>query len=106
MALIVGGLGSARPAAPCHSSVRSAPGTRPIGFPDGVSVETIAFEELRGRTRVTTKSRMDSIEARDSMSKSGMRRGVPEGHERLDELLSGRQSGNAGRHTEKEGLRS
>ncbi|MFF2935132.1 SRPBCC family protein [Streptomyces mirabilis] len=49
---------------------------------------------------------MDSIEARDSMSKSGMRRGVREGHERLDELLSGRQSGNAGRHTEKEGLRS
>jgi hypothetical protein len=32
-------------------------------------VETIAFEELRGRTRVTTKSLMDSIEARDSMSK-------------------------------------
>ncbi|MGW1761367.1 SRPBCC family protein [Streptomyces mirabilis] len=76
------------------------------GFPDGVSLETTAFEDLRGRTRVTTKSLMDSIEARDSMIKSGMQRGVREGHERLDELLSGRQSGNADRRTEKEGLRS
>ncbi|MFF4731107.1 SRPBCC family protein [Streptomyces mirabilis] len=76
------------------------------GFPDGVSLETTAFEDLRGRTRVTTKSLMDSIEARDSMIKSGMQRGVREGHERLDELLSGSQSGNADRRTEKEGLRS
>lgn len=86
--------------------MRSAPGPRPTGFPDGVSLETIAFEDLRGRTRVTTKSLMDSIEARDSMIKSGMQRGVREGHERLDELLSSRQSGNADRHTEKEDLRS
>ncbi|MFD8219155.1 hypothetical protein ACFV2U_37050 [Streptomyces sp. NPDC059697] len=49
---------------------------------------------------------MDSIEARDSMIKSGIQRGVREGHERLDELFSGRQSGNADRHTEKEDLRS
>jgi uncharacterized protein YndB with AHSA1/START domain len=76
------------------------------GFPDGVSLETTAFEDLRGRTRVTTKSLMDSIEVRDSVIKTGMQRGVREGHERLDELLSGRQSGNADRRTEKEGLRS
>ncbi|MGW1887703.1 SRPBCC family protein [Streptomyces sp. NPDC001970] len=76
------------------------------GFPDGVSLETTAFEDLGGRTRVTTKSLMDSIEARDSMIKSGMQRGVREGHERLDELLSGRRSGNADRRTEMEGLRS
>ncbi|MFF7882771.1 hypothetical protein ACFZDJ_52615 [Streptomyces sp. NPDC007896] len=49
---------------------------------------------------------MDSIEARDSMIKSGMQRGARGGQERLDELLSGRRSGNAYRRTEKEGLRS
>jgi uncharacterized protein YndB with AHSA1/START domain len=63
------------------------------GSPDSVSLETTAFEDLGGRTKVTTKSLMDSIEARDSMIKSGMQRGVREGHERLDELLGGRQSG-------------
>ncbi|MFF3611506.1 SRPBCC family protein [Streptomyces sp. NPDC002580] len=57
------------------------------GHPDGVSLETTLFEDLGGRTRVTTTSLMYSIEARDSMIRSGMRRGVSEGHERLDELL-------------------
>ncbi|MGW5177862.1 SRPBCC family protein [Streptomyces sp. NPDC004082] len=75
------------------------------GFPDGVSLETTTFEDLDGRTRVTTKSLMDSVEARDSMIKSGMQRGVREGHERLDELL-GRQSGSADRRTETKGARS
>ncbi|MER5398464.1 SRPBCC family protein [Streptomyces sp. NPDC002599] len=65
------------------------------GFPDGVSLETTLFEDLGGRTRVTTTSLMASIEARDAMIRSGMRRGVREGHERLDELLGGRRSGNA-----------
>ncbi|MEU0430204.1 SRPBCC family protein [Streptomyces sp. NPDC006290] len=66
------------------------------GFPDGVSLETTVFEDLGGRTRVTTTSLMGSIEARDAMIRSGMRRGVREGHERLDELLGGRRSSNAG----------
>jgi uncharacterized protein YndB with AHSA1/START domain len=70
------------------------------GFPDGVSLETAVFEDLGGRTRVTGKSLMDSIEARDSMLKSGMDHGVREGHERLDELLGGQQGGSADRHTE------
>ncbi|MET8133051.1 SRPBCC family protein [Streptomyces sp. NPDC005251] len=65
------------------------------GFPDGVSLETTVFEDLGGRTRVTTTSLMGSIEARDAMIRSGMRRGVREGHERLDELLGGRRSSNA-----------
>ncbi|WP_326783722.1 SRPBCC family protein [Streptomyces sp. NBC_00151] len=65
------------------------------GFPDGVSLETTLFEDLGGRTRVTTTSLMASIEARDAMIRSGMQRGVREGHERLDELLGGRRSGNA-----------
>lgn len=70
------------------------------GFPDGVSLETAVFEDLGGRTRVTGKSLMDSIEARDSMLKSGMDHGVREGHERLDELLGGQQSNSVDRQTE------
>jgi len=57
------------------------------GFPDGVSLETAAFEDLGGRTRVTTTSVMDSIEARDAMIASGMETGLRESYERLDELL-------------------
>ncbi|NGO48509.1 SRPBCC family protein [Streptomyces ureilyticus] len=70
------------------------------GFPDGVSLETAVFEDLGGRTRVTGKSLMDSIEARDSMLKSGMDYGVCEGHERLDELLGSQQSNSVDRHNE------
>ncbi|MGW3917328.1 SRPBCC family protein [Streptomyces sp. NPDC005070] len=76
------------------------------GFPDGVSLETTLFQDLGGRTRVTTTSLMASVEARDAMIRSGMRRGVTEGHERLDELLGGGPSGNPGSRNETEGLRS
>ncbi|WP_225860805.1 SRPBCC family protein [Streptomyces triticiradicis] len=63
------------------------------GFPDGVSLETTLFEDLGGRTRVTTTSLMASLKARDAMIRSGMRRGVTEGHERLDELLDADRGG-------------
>lgn len=59
-------------------------------WPDGVSLETTAFDDLGGgRTRITTKSLMDSLEARDAMLASGMESGVRDGHERLDALLRG-----------------
>ncbi|MEU8134082.1 TIGR03086 family metal-binding protein [Streptodolium elevatio] len=59
------------------------------GSPDNVSLETTAFLDLGGRrTRVTTTSLMQSVQARDAMLASGMDRGVREGHERLDELLA------------------
>jgi uncharacterized protein YndB with AHSA1/START domain len=58
------------------------------GYPDGVSLETALFEDLDGRTRVTTTSVMDSIEARDAMIASGMEGGLRESYERLDELLA------------------
>lgn len=54
-----------------------------------VSLETIRFEELPGsRTRVTVHAVYQSVADRDGMVKSGMERGVREGHERLDELLA------------------
>lgn len=59
-----------------------------LGYPDGVSLETAVFEDLDGRTRVTTTSVMDTLEARDAMIASGMEGGLRESHERLDELLA------------------
>jgi uncharacterized protein YndB with AHSA1/START domain len=57
-------------------------------YPDGVALETATFEDLGGRTRVTTRSLLESFEARDGMVASGMEVGVREGYERLDELLA------------------
>ncbi len=58
------------------------------GQPDGVSLETALFEDLGGRTRVTTKSLVDSLVARDAILASGMATGLTEGYQQLDELLA------------------
>jgi uncharacterized protein YndB with AHSA1/START domain len=59
------------------------------GFPDGVSLETAAFEDAGdGRTRVTMLSVVDSLEARDMIIASGMETGVIEGFAKLDALLA------------------
>jgi uncharacterized protein YndB with AHSA1/START domain len=59
------------------------------GFPDAVSLERLAFEDLgNGRTRLTTTILVDSFETRDAMVASGMEQGVSEGYEKLDELLT------------------
>lgn len=59
------------------------------GEPDSVSLETAVFADLGGRTRVTTTSVVNSIEARDAILAGGMDVGLGEGYERLDELLAG-----------------
>ncbi|MBA3990755.1 MAG: SRPBCC family protein [Propionibacteriales bacterium] len=59
------------------------------GVPDGVSLDTVTFEELPGgRTRLTGLSVVDSMEARDAMVASGMETGVVQGYESLDDLLA------------------
>lgn len=59
------------------------------GAPDGVSLETMTFEELPGdRTRIAGLSVVDSFEVRDQILASGMEVGVVEGYEKLDELLA------------------
>lgn len=59
------------------------------GEPDGVSLETMTFEELPGgRSRITALSVVESLEIRDAILASGMEVGVIEGYERLDELLA------------------
>ena len=59
------------------------------GEPDGVSLETMVFEELPGgRTRTIATSVVESFEIRDQILASGMETGVVEGYEKLDELLA------------------
>jgi uncharacterized protein YndB with AHSA1/START domain len=57
------------------------------GMPGSVSVETLTLTERDGRTTLRTTSRMDSVEARDAMLRSGMEAGAAETYDRLEELL-------------------
>jgi uncharacterized protein YndB with AHSA1/START domain len=60
------------------------------GAPDGVSLETVTFDDLGdGRTRVTTLGVVDNMKDRDAILASGMETGVIEGYEKLDEILAG-----------------
>jgi uncharacterized protein YndB with AHSA1/START domain len=61
------------------------------GLPEGghVTLDTMRLESLPGnRTRVTIQSLFQSVSDRDGMVQSGMERGMNEGYERLDEILT------------------
>jgi uncharacterized protein YndB with AHSA1/START domain len=59
------------------------------GDPDGVSLETLTFEDLGdGRTRLHAQSLCDSFEGRDAWLRSGMETGVDQGYAKLDALLA------------------
>jgi uncharacterized protein YndB with AHSA1/START domain len=59
------------------------------GYPDGVSLETVTFEDLGGgRSRLVALSVVESLEIRDLIISSGMESGVVEGYEQLDEVLA------------------
>src|SRR5688572_6949489 len=63
-----------------------------------VILGTLKFEELpNGRSRIVSQSVFQSVADRDGMIRSGMERGVTEGYEKLDALLSekGESSGSA-----------
>lgn len=58
------------------------------GQPDGVSLETLRFEDLGdGRTRLHAQSLVESFESRDQWLASGMEVGVDQGYAKLDALL-------------------
>ncbi|MGU3435028.1 SRPBCC family protein [Actinomycetes bacterium M1A6_2h] len=62
------------------------------GQPDGVSLETLRFEDLgNGRTRLHAQSLVDSFESRDGWLASGMEVGINDGYAKLDALLGERQ---------------
>ena len=58
------------------------------GAPGHVSLGSLSFEELDGRTIVRVHSVYQSVEARDAVLESGMERGMNEGYERLEELIA------------------
>lgn len=59
------------------------------GMPEGVSLETLRFEDLGdGWTRLHAQSLVDSFEGRDAWLNSGMETGVNEGYAALDALLA------------------
>ena len=59
------------------------------GVPDGVSLDTMTFEDIGdGRTRVTALSVVETMEGRDMIMASGMDVGVIEGYEQLDAILA------------------
>ena len=59
------------------------------GFPDVVSIESMTFEDLgNGRSRLRGHAVYPTLEARDGMASSGMEKGMREGYERLEGLVS------------------
>ncbi|XVV09491.1 SRPBCC family protein [Actinoplanes sp. CA-131856] len=59
------------------------------GEPDGVSLETLTFEDLgNGHTRLHAQSLVDSFAGRDAWLKSGMEVGVNDGYAKLDALVA------------------
>ncbi|MGC4152437.1 MAG: SRPBCC family protein [Propionicimonas sp.] len=59
------------------------------GMPDGVSLETLRFEDLGdGTTRLHAQSLVDSFEDRDAWLASGMEVGVNDGYAKLDALIA------------------
>ena len=66
------------------------------GMPGQISVETFTLEEHDGKTMVTARSVLDTVEDRDGMLESGMESGAAESYDRLDEyleVLKGRAAG-------------
>ena len=58
------------------------------GEPGHVLLETVTFEDLGGRTRITTQTVFQSLRDRDGMVASGMESGVVESMDRLEQLLA------------------
>ncbi len=58
------------------------------GQPEGVSLETLTFEDLGdGWTRLHAQSLVESFESRDGWLESGMEVGVNDGYAKLDRIL-------------------
>jgi uncharacterized protein YndB with AHSA1/START domain len=57
------------------------------GMPGHVSLDTVTFEEIGNKTKLTEKTVFLSVEDRDGMMKEGMEEGVLESMDRLAELL-------------------
>lgn len=66
------------------------PGTLGGTYPEGAALMTVAFDEQRGVTTVTTSMEFASKEARDAALATGMVAGMEQGYQRLEQLLGER----------------
>ena len=67
------------------------------GAGDAASLDRMVLEDLGdGRTRLTVTSAFLDLETRDGMLRSGMKEGVDQGYEQLDELLAGQVAATEG----------
>ena len=57
------------------------------GMPGHILVQTIRFEDKRGKTLVTSTAVFDTQADRDGMVNSGMEKGAADSYDRLEELL-------------------
>src|SRR5205823_9575981 len=57
------------------------------GAPGHVVLETVTFEDVQGKTKLTDVSVFQTVEDRDGMLRSGMEEGATESMDRLAELL-------------------
>jgi uncharacterized protein YndB with AHSA1/START domain len=58
------------------------------GMPGHVLLETVTFEDVGGKTRLTTRSVFQSVQDRDGILQSGMEEGATESMDRFAELLA------------------
>ncbi|WP_410673115.1 SRPBCC family protein [Amycolatopsis sp. cmx-4-68] len=58
------------------------------GLPGEVTLDSMTFTDLGGRTRLVTRSVFPSAEARDTALESGMSGGITQSYERLDGVLA------------------
>ena len=58
------------------------------GAPRQVSTSTAIFEDLGGRTRITTHTVFPTLQSRDGMVATGMEYGINEGYTRLEQVLA------------------
>ena len=58
------------------------------GMPGHVILETVMFEDPKGKTKLTATSLFQTVEDRDGMLRSGMEEGAAETMDRLEELLA------------------
>ena len=64
------------------------------GAPDQVSIEFLTFTDLGDRrTRLTAHAVYPSVETRDAMAASGMEKGMVEGYDKLERLLTSVDAG-------------
>jgi uncharacterized protein YndB with AHSA1/START domain len=64
------------------------------GAPDQVSIEFLTFTDLGdGRTRLAAHAVYPSVETRDAMVASGMEKGMVEGYDKLERLLTSVDAG-------------